>query len=86
MNSSEVQNDNQKPFTKEDYNKLPVYYCKHCGSLKIMTMPGLSDDYCDECGSTDIGKANIDIWLELQKTMFKSPYRDKPEKKFNIFK
>lgn len=73
-------------YTKEEYNRLPVYYCKSCGSLKIMTMPGLSDDYCDICGSTNIGKANIDIWMELQKTVFKSSLPERPVKKFNIFK
>lgn len=90
MNSSETQQavnqESNYHYTKEDYNKLPVYYCKNCGSLKIMTMPGLSDDYCDDCGSTNIGKANIEIWLELQKTVFRSLYPEKPTKKFNIFK
>lgn len=85
MSNLETPNDN-KPLAKEDYNKIPVYYCRQCGSLKIMTMPGLPYDYCDCCGSTDVGKASIESWLELQKTKFKSPYRDKPEKKFNIFK
>lgn len=76
----------QEPkYTKEEYNSIPVYYCKHCGSLKVMTTPGLNE-YCDSCGSTDIGKANIDIWLELQKTVFKPIGRDKPVKKQNIFK
>lgn len=82
----EVAQESTNHHTKEDYNRLPVYYCKNCGSLKIMTMPGLSDDYCDDCGSTNIGKANIDIWLELQRTVFRSPYPERPVKKFNIFK
>ena len=48
--------------TKEEYNKIPVYYCKHCGSLAIMTMPENPDDYCDKCGSTDIGiEHNLDV-------------------------
>lgn len=86
MSSLERQNNETEPNTKEYYNNIPVYYCTHCGSLKIMAMPGFTNDYCDECGSTSIGKASIEAWLELQKTTFKSPYKDKPEKKFNIFK
>lgn len=90
MNSSEMQQvvnqESNHHHTKEEYNKIPVYYCKNCGSLKIMTMPGLSDDYCDDCGSTNISKAHIEAWLELQKTVFRSPYPEKPTKKFNIFK
>ena len=81
--------DNLEPkqLTKEDYNRLPVYYCKHCGSLKIMTVPqGIAEDYCDDCGSTDIGKANIEIWLELQRTTFKPLYKERPIKPFNQFK
>jgi hypothetical protein len=74
-----------KPLTKEDYNKTPVYYCKHCGSLAIMVMPGFMEDYCDKCGSTEIGKASIEAWLDLQKTKFK-PIKEEPRRGFNIFK
>lgn len=82
-----MHNSEQKQLNKEDYNRLPVYYCKHCGSLKIMTVPeGIASDYCDDCGSTDIGKTTIFAWLDLQKTTFKPLYRDKPIRKFNPFK
>ena len=38
------------------YNEEPVLYCKHCLSLKVRFVPRMKDsDYCDECGSTDIG-------------------------------
>lgn len=75
--------------TKEDYNKIPVYFCKHCGSLKIKAVPHILrcySDYCDDCGSTSIGKTSIESWLELQETTFKPIYRDRPIKKFNPFK
>lgn len=75
-----------RSLTKEDYNKIPVYYCRHCGSLAIMTVPGMSDDYCDKCGSTDIGKSSIEGWLHLQQTVFKPVTDDRPKKQFNIFK
>ena len=52
-----------------------------------MTVPqGIASDYCDECGSTDIGKATIFSWLELQKTTYRPIYRERPIKKFNPFK
>lgn len=76
-----------KQLTKEDYDKLPIHYCKHCGSLKIMTAPlGIAGDYCNECGSTDIGKASIFAWLELQKTTYKPLYRERPIRNFNPFR
>ena len=56
---------------KEYYNSIPVYYCKHCGSLKIMAVDdSMNYDYCDYCGSTDIGKAPIEGWLMLQETVY----------------
>lgn len=82
-----MNNLESKQLTKEDYNKLPIYYCKQCGSLRIMSVPqGIAEDYCDVCGSTDIGKASIFAWLELQKTTFKPIYRDRPLVKFNPFR
>lgn len=58
--------------TKKEYNSIPVYYCKHCGSLKIMTMLDVDEDYCDSCGSTYIGKASIESWIDLQQTVYKT--------------
>lgn len=43
-----------------DYNEVPVLYCKHCLSLNIRNIPRMEDsDYCDECGSTDIVECSI---------------------------
>ena len=56
----------------EEYNQIPVYYCKHCGSLRIITMLDTEEDYCDACGATNIGKASIESWIELQETIYKS--------------
>lgn len=51
---------------KINYDEEPVYYCRHCLSLKVMRMAGMDDlCYCDKCGSTDIGTENIRVW-ELQ--------------------
>lgn len=52
---------------KEYYNNIPVYFCKDCRSLKIMTIHPLWGDYCADCSSTNIGKTNIFTWLELNK-------------------
>ena len=47
-----------KDLTTEDYNNEPVYYCRHCLSLKIKVVGGY--DFCDECGSTNITTAHIE--------------------------
>lgn len=52
-----------------DYNSEPVYYCKKCLSLRVMTFED-GFDYCDECGSTDIATAHIDSWKELYKNKY----------------
>ena len=49
--------------TQNEYNKVPVFYCKNCLSLKIRTVDQIENsEYCDECGSTDIGTASIEEW------------------------
>lgn len=54
--------------TTEDYNSVPVYFCKNCLSLKIRVL-GEYSEYCDECGSTDIETTDIESWRKM--------YRDK---------
>lgn len=51
----------------EDFNTEPVYYCKHCLSLKIASLKlGNEDvDYCDKCKDTDIGVTDINTWDEM---------------------
>lgn len=79
--------DNLENLPKEEYNKIPVYYCKSCGSLKVMIGPqNILSDFCDDCGSTDIGKASIESWQELQKTKFKPKYRERPVHEYDPFK
>lgn len=55
--------------TTEDYNAIPVYYCKNCLSLKIRVL-GEYSEYCDECGSTDIDRTHIDTWREMYKEKY----------------
>ena len=54
--------------TTEDYNSVPVYFCKNCLSLKIRVL-GEYSEYCDECGSTNIETTDIESWRKM--------YRDK---------
>lgn len=48
---------------KEEYNNIPVVYCKHCLSLAIMNLDGI--DYCDKCGGTETGEAHIHEWEKM---------------------
>ena len=48
---------------KEEFNNVPVLYCKHCLSLAILNVDGT--DYCDKCGGTDIGEAHIHEWEKM---------------------
>ena len=58
-----------------DYNEVPVLYCKHCLSLNIRNIPRMGDsDYCDECGSTDIGECSIEEWETLYKNKYGHKY------------
>ena len=63
---------------KKEFNDEPVFYCKNCLSLKIKTVPGMIElDYCDDCGSTDISKTDIETWRQLYKDRFGFDYLDK---------
>ena len=49
-----------------NYNEEPVFYCKHCLSLRIRDIPVMTDsDYCDSCGATDIGECSIEEWENM---------------------
>lgn len=60
MNNLNIENQ------PNDYNAEPVLYCKHCLSLKIRNIPKVENsDYCDKCGSTDIGECSIEGWENM---------------------
>lgn len=62
---------NIKSNSKEDFNSEPVYYCKHCLSLKIKTVSlDLDISFCDDCGGTDIDTAYIGEWEKLYKERY----------------
>ena len=51
---------------KEDYNSIPVFYCKQCLSLRVMDIPGVQDtEFCDTCNSTNIASTDINTWEKL---------------------
>lgn len=54
------------------YNDEPVLYCKHCLSLNIQN--ALSD-YCEDCGSIDVGECNIFEWEKMYEEKYGKPYR-----------
>lgn len=59
----------------EEYNKIPVYYCRDCLSLRIKaTLDQLN--YCDECGSADIDTTMIDDWVTLYEAKYNYKYLD----------
>ncbi len=57
---------------KEEYNDIPVYYCKDCLSLNIRTMDE-QYDYCGKCGSLHIGVSMIDDWKQLYEGKYYRP-------------
>lgn len=68
--SMEGQHNNTRQ-DKTDYNSIPVYYCKDCGSLRILVLDE-DEDYCDVCGSTTTGKASIEAWIDLQQRIYRN--------------
>lgn len=58
--------------SKQEYNSEPVYYCKHCLSLKIMAFD--DNDYCDICGSTDIDTTDIESWEKMYENKYNLKY------------
>lgn len=51
---------------KNEYNDIPVHYCKSCLSLKIINDTGFEGlDYCESCGSTNIDLIHINEWEKL---------------------
>lgn len=54
--------------TKEEYNEIPVFYCKDCLSLTILNIDKYN--YCRHCGSTDVGVSLIDEWEKMYEDKF----------------
>lgn len=63
----------REEYPKEDYNAIPVVYCKNCLSLKIMVLND-NIDYCDKCGCTDTASTDIESWREMYKKKYGKPF------------
>lgn len=55
------------------YDEEPVFYCKDCLSLNIVTMDK-TYDYCAKCGSSHVGVDFVQNWVQ----MYKDKYRKHP--------
>ena len=60
---------------KEDYNQIPIHYCEHCLSIKILTFDDKS--FCDICGSMDIEQTQIEEWEEKYKEKYGKKFLNK---------
>jgi len=64
--------------TKEEYNNVPVFYCKNCLSLRIRDVESIEDsEYCDGCGSTDIEQTSIEQWDAMYIERYGHSFLDK---------
>jgi hypothetical protein len=70
---------------KQDYNNVPVTYCKTCLKLHIkeVTFPketGSSQavvPYCVDCGNTDLGQTHITEWEDMYEEEYGEKFIDK---------
>lgn len=61
--------------SKEEYNEIPVVYCRNCLSLKIMILDE-DTDYCDDCGCTETASTDIESWEKLYEKRYGKPFND----------
>ena len=74
---------------KENYNNVPVTYCKTCLSIAVkdVTFPRSDSSeseseqkpdalvgYCVPCGNTDLGEVHITEWQEMYKERYGKDY------------
>jgi hypothetical protein len=59
----------------QQYNDVPVIYCKQCLSLAVRAFG--ESDYCDHCGSTDIAEAHISEWEKMYEEKYGVKYLNK---------
>lgn len=54
---------------KKEYNDIPVAFCPRCLSLKIRRTSE-NEDYCDECGESNIKYTSIEVWMDKAREEF----------------
>lgn len=52
-----------------EYNQIPVVFCKDCLSLDIGGLD-IGVDYCNKCGSTTIEEMDIFKWRQLYRNAY----------------
>ena len=55
---------NYSGITKQEFNEMPVFYCKSCLGLAIINESDGLGSYCKTCGSASIGRTSLEIWQE----------------------
>ncbi len=58
--------------TKEEYNNIPVEYCKQCLHLGIVIEQ--SEVFCKHCNSTQTETAQIEDWKKLYEAKYGEKY------------
>lgn len=75
--NQKVSGSNPLPATMEEYNEIPVYYCRDCLSLKVGSVHTYDTlDYCMDCGSTNVEVTNIHDWESLYENKYKHKFLD----------
>ena len=62
-----------------DYDSEPVQYCSKCYSLKIKHDDVFDDDYCADCGCTDISECSIEEWEKLYERRYGKKFTNRNE-------
>ena len=60
-----------------DYDLEPVVYCSRCYSLKIKHDDTFDEDYCVECGCTDVCESSIEDWEALYERRYGNKFAEK---------
>ena len=71
INDFNTQEQTASP-SKEEYNSIPVHYCKQCLSLRIVSLVMDVEEvvYCDECGCTEVEQTDIENWERLYENRY----------------
>lgn len=64
-------------YTVEDYNNIPVCYCKNCLSLRVKIVGGY--DFCDDCGCTSFAESHIEEWEKLYESRYGKKFSEEVE-------
>jgi hypothetical protein len=62
----------KEKLTKEDFEAIPVHYCKRCLSLAIIGVAGM--EFCNKCGATNIEETSNAEWDKLYEGKFHHKY------------